>query len=102
MNPRVKVLKQLVADGLYVIDAPAIADAMLLRARIQRTLPDVTFRCAPRAARQVRSFRPHRGAKSFRLSKAERRPLHEPAEGMAGLDRTAHSGGWAAGTHHST
>ncbi len=77
MNPRVKVLKQLVADERYVIVESAIADAMLLRARIRRTLPDVTFRCAPPAARQVRSFRPHRGAKSFRLTRSARRPLHE-------------------------
>ena len=81
MNPRVKVLKQLVADEHYVIDESAIADAMLLRAQSQRTLPDVTFRCAPRAAPQVRSFRPHHGAKSFRLTRAERRPLHERSDG---------------------
>lgn len=82
MNPRVKVLKQLVADEHYVIDESAIADAMLLRARIQRTLPDVTFRCAPRAAPQVKSFRPHRGARSFRLSRAVRRPLHVRDAGL--------------------
>jgi hypothetical protein len=76
MNPRVKILKQLVAEGHYVIDEPAIADAMVLRAMLQRVLPDVTFRCAPRVAAQVRSFRPHRGARSFRLSRATRRPLH--------------------------
>ncbi len=76
MTPRVKVLKQLVADERYVIDESAIAEAMLLRARLRRTLPDVTFRCAPRAAPQVRSFRPHRGARSFRLTRVERRPLH--------------------------
>ncbi len=70
------VLKQLVADEHYVIDESAIAAAMVLRARLQRTLPDVTFRCAPRAAPQVKSFRPHRGARSFRLTRAERRPLH--------------------------
>lgn len=52
MTPRVKVLKQLVADEHYVIDPSAIADAMLLRAQIQRTLPAVTF-----AARRVRRRR---------------------------------------------
>jgi hypothetical protein len=76
MNPRVKVLKQLVADGLYVVDEPTIANAMELHAMVQRELPDVTFRCAPRVEPQVRSFRPHRGARSFRLSRAQRRRLH--------------------------
>jgi len=76
MIPRVKILKQLVADGHYVVDEPAIAEAMMLRSMVQRVLPDVTFRCAPRVVAQVRSFRPHRGARSFRLSRAQRRPLH--------------------------
>ena len=75
MNPRVKVIKQLVDDGHYVIDESAIAEAMLLRAMTLHMLPDVTFRSAPRTP-EVRSFRPHRGARSFRLSRAERRPLH--------------------------
>ena len=76
MNSRIKNLKQLVADGLYVINEPVIADAMVLRAMVQHALPDVTFRCAPRLAPHVRSFRPHRGARSFRLSRAQRRRLH--------------------------
>ncbi|HVF77369.1 MAG TPA: hypothetical protein VNA28_03650 [Solirubrobacteraceae bacterium] len=76
MNPRVKVLKQLVDDGLYVIDETAIAEAILVRSMALRILPDVTFRCASHAAPKVKSFRPHRGAKSFRLSRAERRPMH--------------------------
>jgi hypothetical protein len=76
MNPRVKVIKQLVADGLYVVEEAAIVNAMALRAIVQRELPDVTFRCAPRVAPVVRSFRPHRGARSFRLSRAQRRRLH--------------------------
>ena len=75
MNPRVKVLKQLVADGHYVIDEAAIAETMLLRSSVLRSLPDVAFRCAPHPASQVRSFRPHRGARSFRLSRDERRPM---------------------------
>jgi hypothetical protein len=69
MNPRAKVLKQLVDDA-------AVAEAMMLRAMALRMLPDVTFRSTPRSVPQVRSFRPHRGARSFRLSRAERRPQH--------------------------
>jgi hypothetical protein len=76
MNSRVKVLKQLVADERYVIDEAAIADAIILRSALLRTLPDVSFRCASHAAPQVRSFRPHRGVRSFRLTRAERRPQH--------------------------
>lgn len=76
MTSRVKLLKQLVDDELYVIDAVAVADAMLLRAMARHTLPEATFRSSVTSAPQVRSFRPHRGAKSFRLTRVERRPLH--------------------------
>jgi hypothetical protein len=76
MNPRAKVLKQLVDDGHYVIDDAAVAEAMMLRATALRMLPDVTFRSTPRNVAQVRSFRPHRGVRSFRLSRPERRPQH--------------------------
>lgn len=86
MNPRVKVLKQLVADGHYVIDEAAIAEAIIVRSIALRLLPDASFRCAPRAAPQVRSFRPHRGARSFRLSRALRRPPHVRGAGLTRLD----------------
>lgn len=76
MNARVKLLKELVGDGLYVIDDAAVADAVLLRSAARHTLPDVTFRGARRPEPEVRSFRPHRGVRSFRLTRAERRPLH--------------------------
>ena len=76
MNPRVKVLKELVNDELYVIDHVAVADAVLLRAQTRHMLPDVTFRGSPRPEPKVRSFRPHRGVRSFRLTRAERRPVH--------------------------
>ena len=70
MNSRLKVLKQLVADGHYVIDESVVAEAILLRSAARQMLPDVTFRCAPKGASTVRSFRPHRGAQSFRLTEA--------------------------------
>jgi hypothetical protein len=76
MNPRVRLLKELVGDGLYVIDDAAVAGAVLLRSQTRHMLPDVTFRGAPRPEPQVRSFRPHRGVRSFRLTRAERRPVH--------------------------
>ncbi|MDP2711032.1 MAG: hypothetical protein Q8O56_07415 [Solirubrobacteraceae bacterium] len=76
MNPRVKLLKLLVDDELYVVDEPAVADAMLLRTMARHMLPEATSCSRPAPTPVVRSFRPHRGAKSFRLTRAERRPLH--------------------------
>jgi hypothetical protein len=86
MNARTKLLKELVRDAHYVVDERAIAEAILVRAAAQRVLPDVTFRSSTPRLPQVRSFRPHRGARSFRLTRAERRrPGHfadesEPAD----------------------
>jgi len=83
MNPRVKVLKELVNDELYVIDDVAVADAILLRAQTRHMLPDVAFRGSSRPEPKVRSFRPHRGAKSFRLMRADRRPVHRASGAVA-------------------
>ena len=76
MNERVRLLKELVADGMYVVDDVAVADAVLLRSMTRHTLPDVTFRGSRPSEPEVRSFRPHRGVKSFRLTRSERRPVH--------------------------
>lgn len=76
MNPRVRLLKELVGDGMYVIDDVAVADAVLLRSMTRHMLPDVAFRGTPRPEPEVRSFRPHRGARSFRLTRSQRRPAH--------------------------
>jgi hypothetical protein len=75
MNARTKVLKQLVRESHYVIDPHAVAEAIIVRSVAQRVLPDVSFRSSP-APPQVRSFRPHKGARSFRLTRPERRPTH--------------------------
>lgn len=79
MNPRTKVLRQLVRESHYVVDPHAVAEAIIFRSLAQRVLPDVTFQGTP-ARRQVRSFRPHRGARSFRLTRPERRPEHRPGD----------------------
>lgn len=76
MSPRVQVLKQLITEGHYVIDEAAVAEAVVLRVTARRMLPDVTFRSAPQGAPQVRSFRAHHGARSFRLTRAQRRPVY--------------------------
>jgi len=83
MNQRVKLLKELVDSELYVIDDVAVADAVLLRSMTRHMLPDAAFRGTPRPEPEVRSFRPHRGAKSFRLTRRERRPLHRRGRAMA-------------------
>lgn len=83
MNPRVKVLKELVNDELYVIDHVAVADAVLLRSMTRHMLPDVAFRGSSRPEPKVRSFRPHRGVRSFRLTRAERRPVHRASGAVA-------------------
>lgn len=78
MNARTKVLKQLVRDSHYVIDPNEVAHAIIVRTLAQRVLPDVSFRSSPPP--QVRSFRPHRGTRSFRLTRADRRPTHRSSE----------------------
>jgi hypothetical protein len=83
MNPRVKLLKELVNSELYVVDAVAVADAVLLRSMTCHMLPDVAFRGTPRPEPEVRSFRPHRGVKSFRLTRTERRPLHRGTRALS-------------------
>ena len=75
MTGRVNVLKELVGGGLYVIDDAAVAEALLVRCSARRLLPAVAFPAGPAPAPQVRSFRPHRAVRSFRLTRGERRSL---------------------------
>ena len=76
MTPRTALLKQLIADGRYPIDERAIAEAVVLRAAARSAVPELAFRCAGHQVKQqIRSFRPHRGARSFRLARADRRSL---------------------------
>lgn len=74
MNSRVATLKQLVADSTYPIDEAVIAEAILVRTLALRVVPDLAFRCASQEP-EVRSFRAHRGARSFRLARSERRSV---------------------------
>jgi hypothetical protein len=87
MNARTKLLKELVRDAHYVVDERAIAEAILVRAAARRVLPDVTFRSSTPRLPQVRSFRPHRGARSFRLTRAERRRPGHFADELEPADR---------------
>jgi hypothetical protein len=66
MNERAKVIKQLVGDSLYSVDQYAVADAIVLRARVRRAVPE-TFRVAARR-RLRRGPRTHPHQARFRLS----------------------------------
>jgi hypothetical protein len=79
MNARTKVLKQLVRESQYMVDPDAVAEAIVVRSLARLRLPDVSFRSAP-AATPVRSFRHHREARSFRLSRGRRRPPHRAGD----------------------
>ena len=77
MNSRTALLKQLVANGTYPLDERVIAEAILVRAAARRVVPDLALRCVAPQLTAVRSFRPHNGARSFRLARAERRTLEQ-------------------------
>ena len=74
MSARTHTLKQLIDQSLYPVDAPAVAEAILLRAAVRRTVPDVSLRAPERE--QVRSFRRDARARSFRLATGSRDGAH--------------------------
>lgn len=63
---RVRVLRQLIDDSLYVVDEKLVAEAILLRAQARTTLPGISLANDRRAA-SMRSFRLEHDARSFRL-----------------------------------
>lgn len=71
MEFRVRVIREVVDKSLYVIDAVAVADAIVFRAMAKHLIPEQSFQTELRA-RQVRSFRPNRDARSFRLCGSSR------------------------------
>jgi hypothetical protein len=75
MTARTALLKQLVADGTYPLDEAAIAEAIVVRSLARSVVPDIALRCTAPHQPEVRSFRPHRGARSFRLVRTERRSV---------------------------
>ena len=78
-NARIKVLKQLVRESQYVVDPASVAEAIIARSLVRQILPDVSFRGTP-SIPPARSFRPHRGGRSFRLCRPERRSPHRAGE----------------------
>jgi hypothetical protein len=70
MTTRTGLLAQLVREDLYVVDAEAVADAIVLRAQARRLLPEVAFQSSRREL--VQSFRRARSEHSFRLRDSQR------------------------------
>jgi hypothetical protein len=86
MQRRLTVLRELVMDSSYTVDAEQVADAIIARTWARQLVPELAFRndilpAAPALggagmegsrAVAVRSFRPSRGARSFRLTAPRR------------------------------
>ncbi len=68
MNSHLRLLRELIADGMYVVDEAAVADAILARAGVRLTVANASFRTEVRPP-QVRSFRRDDHARSFRLER---------------------------------
>ena len=71
MNSHLRLLKQLIADGMYVVDEALLADAIMARASVRLTVANTSFRSEVRPP-QVRSFRREDQARSFRLERRSR------------------------------
>jgi hypothetical protein len=71
VESRVRVIRQVIDKSLYVVDERAIADAILVRALARQVIAEPCFRTDGRES-QVRSFRPARDARSFRLCSSSR------------------------------
>ncbi len=70
MQARRNAVADLIRDSLYVVDEAAVAEAIVMRTMARRLVPELSFRSSTRAP-EVRSFRRHRGARSFRLVGAQ-------------------------------
>jgi hypothetical protein len=58
------------ADGLYVVDEAAVAQAIVARAVVRLTVPESPFYNTLRGSQAARSFRHDASARSFRLARA--------------------------------
>jgi hypothetical protein len=65
MERQIQLIRELVDESQYAVDAAAVADAIIARALARKTVTGVSFRNDVRVP-QVRSFRPTRQARSFR------------------------------------
>ncbi len=71
MNSHLRLLKQLIDDGMYVVDEWLVADALLARASVRATVANVSFHSELRPP-QLRSFRREASARSFHLERRSR------------------------------
>jgi hypothetical protein len=65
-HTRIAAIRALVSGGLYVVEAGAVAEAIVLRHLARDLVPDTTFRSDARVRTRVRSFRRSAEARSFR------------------------------------
>jgi hypothetical protein len=63
-----RTLRQLIKDGMYVVDETVVANAILARANVKATVANTEFRSHVKPS-PVRSFRRDPGARSFRLAR---------------------------------
>jgi hypothetical protein len=63
---RTRVLRQLIADSMYMIDDRLVAEAIVTRMRARVISPGISFGNEPNSS-AVRSFRLEHEARSFRL-----------------------------------
>jgi hypothetical protein len=75
MTNEQRTLRQLIGEGMYVIDEETVARAIVARANVNETVAHAGFRSRVRAPR-IRSFRPVQGSRSFRLVRSA--ALHIP------------------------
>jgi hypothetical protein len=69
VNTHQKALRQLISDGMYVVDEQAVAAAILARASVHATVAAASFK-SDVTPPLVRSFRRDPGARSFRLQRS--------------------------------
>jgi hypothetical protein len=67
VQPRIRLLREMVRDSLYVVDERAVADAIFARALVRHAVAAPELR-SERRDPPVRSFRRTRDARSFRLT----------------------------------
>jgi hypothetical protein len=69
VDSRIRLLKQMVSESLYVVDEEAVADAILAHSRMRQVVGAPALRGERRRATgRVKSFRRSRAARSFRLA----------------------------------
>ena len=79
MHRQIQLIRELIRDSQYAVDAEAVADAIVARAMARRAVIGTTFRNDARPlGTQVRSFRPTRKARSFRPCTGAEDALMDP------------------------